>query len=135
MEKRGDILPRFQSAQAQNVPSRETILGLDPVQILQISKRSKSWLTPLGDHNHTALIYAETLLHVLPYRIRRDNNHICLVRHTGETCADDETVLQREQLRKEQGNHVVYRDDIGTTLKKKRQSHVIETMKHIDLVV
>src|SRR6266571_9195974 len=101
MQERGDILPRFQSAQAQNVQSRETILCPYPVKMLRICERSKPWLTPFRDHDHTALVYTEILLHVLLHRIRRYNNHIRLLRNTGEPCADDETVLQRKQLRKE----------------------------------
>ena len=103
--------------------------------MLWIREWSKSWLTPLRDHDHTVLGYMEIVLHIVLHRIRRHNHHIRLLRNTGETCTDDETVLQRKQLWKEQRHYIVYRDDVGATLRKQCNAYMIETMEYIDIMV
>jgi len=58
-----------------------------------------------------------------------------LLRDTGETCTDNETVLQRKQLWKEQRHYIVYRDDVGATLRKQWNAYMIEPMEYIDIMV
>src|SRR5262245_43603251 len=77
----------------------------------------------------------EILPHIVLHCRRRHNDHIRLLCYAGETCTDDATVLQGKQLWKEQRDHILHSGDIGAALKKWRESHMIEAVKHADILL
>ena len=73
----------------------------------EIGCRDKTRVTPLWDDDQAIRGHAQIVLDVLPDRVRRDNNSLCLLCDARKRYTYHPAVLDSEQMRKQQRDHIM----------------------------